>query len=177
MSSNPLPERLRALPAYTPPPGGWRRLDERLNARRRNYAVAGGGFALAASVLVAVGLVGLRPDPAPQGAPGSRGALVASAEPARAPETSPAVAQLIGRSQALERQLASARTQVAVWNTGRDNRALWLETELRRVDARLAFAEPKDAEALWDRRVQLMNALVNLHETEAPALQYASYQY
>jgi hypothetical protein len=171
---NPLPERLRALPAHTPPPGGWRRLDERLSARRRNYAVAGGGFALAASVLVAVGLVGLRPDPAPK----ADYTPVASAEPARrAPEISPAVAQLIGRSQALERQLASVRPQVAVWNTGRDNRAMLLETELRRVDAQLAFGEPKAAEALWDRRVRLMHALVELHETEAPALQYASYQY
>jgi len=171
---NPLPERLRALPAHVPPPGGWRRLDERLNARRRNYAVAGGGFALAASVLVAVGLVSLRPDPAPK----ADSMTVASAEPARrAPGISPAVAQLIGRSQALERQLASVRPQVAVWNTGRDNRALLLETELRRVDAQLAFGEPKAAEALWDRRVRLMRALVELHETEAPALQYASYQY
>lgn len=178
MSYNPLPERLRALPAHTPPPGGWRRMDERLNARRRNQAVAGGGFALAASVLVAVGLVGLRPHPAPQAAPAADNTLVASAEPARrAPELAPAVAQLIGRSQALERQLASVRPQVAVWNTGRDNRALRLETELRRVDAQLDFAEPKAAEALWNRRVLLMKALVDLHETEAPALQYASYQY
>jgi hypothetical protein len=87
------------------------------------------------------------------------------------------MAQLIGRSQALERELAYVRPQVAVWNTGRDNRARLLETELRRVDEQLDFAEPQAAEALWRRRVMLMNALVELHETEAPALQYASYQY
>ena len=177
MNPGPLPERLRALPALAPPPGGWRQMDQRLNARRRNYAIAGGGFALAASVLVAVGLVGLRPEPAPQVAPGAS-AIVAAAEPQRrAPELSPALAQLIGRSQALERELAHVRPQVAVWNTGRDNRAMLLETELRRVDGQLAFAESQDAEALWRRRVMLMNALVELHEAEAPALQYASYQY
>lgn len=170
MNPNPLPERLRALPAFTPPPGGWQRLDARLNARRRNYAMAGGGFALAASVLVAVGLAGLRPETAaPLPAPAVTTAAVSQA--------SPALEQLISRSQALERQLASARPQVAVWNTGRDTRAALLERELRRVDAQLNFAEPASAEALWSRRVTLMNALVELHETEAPALQYASYQY
>jgi hypothetical protein len=174
MNPNPLPERLRALPAFTPPPGGLADLNRRLHARRRNVVVAGGGFALAASVLVAVGLVGLRPETivAPIGAPAQT--TVASAERAPLP---PAVAQLISRSQALERQLAYVRPQVAVWNTGRDTRAMFLETELRRVDQELNFAEADDAEALWRRRVQLMNALVDLHDNEAPALQYASYQY
>ena len=170
MNPNPLPERLRALPAFAPPSGGWSRLDHRLNARRRRYAVAGGGFALAASVLVAVGLVALRPETVPTAAPVSTGSPVSS-------QRSPAVAQLISRSQALERELSSVRPQVAVWNTGRDTRAALLEQELRRVDARLNFAEPDSAEPLWRRRVKLMNALVELHETEAPALQYASYQY
>jgi len=165
MNPNPLPERLRALPAFAPPPGGWSRLSQRLSARRRNYAVAGGGFALAASVLVAVGLVALRPDPAPV----TTGFV--------STRSSPAVEQLITRSQALERELSSVRPQVAVWNTGRDTRAALLEQELRRVDARLNFADPESAEQLWARRVKLMNALVELHETEAPALQYASYQY
>jgi hypothetical protein len=163
---SPLPERLRALPAFTPPPGGWRALDARLNARRRRYAVAGGGFALAASVLVGIGLVSLRPATE---APAAR--TITSAR------SSPAVEQLISRSQALERELSSVRPQVAVWNTGRDTRAALLEQELRRVDAQINFADARSAEPLWRRRVKLMNALVELHETEAPALQYASYQY
>jgi len=172
MNQAPLPERLRALPAYTPPPGGWRRLDERLNARRRRYVMAGGGFALAASVLVAVGLVGLRPDVAPP-APIAATPSVATVSA----RSSPAVEELITRSQALERELSSVRPQVAVWNTSRDTRAALLERELRRVDARINFADDETREQLWRRRVQLMNALVELHETEAPALQYASYQY
>jgi len=94
---------------------------------------------------------------------------------------SQAVQQLISRSQSLERELSSLRPQVPVWNTGRDSRALLLETELRRVDEQLNFPESdeKASEQLWRRRVRLMNALVELHETEneAPALQYASYQY
>ncbi|MGH8441975.1 MAG: hypothetical protein ACRETF_03615 [Nevskiaceae bacterium] len=148
-------------------------MNARLTARRRRFAVAGGGFALAASVLVGIGLVGLRPETTPP--PADRPAVVATA-PAAA-RVSPAVQQLISRSQALERELSAARPQVAVWNTSRDTRAALLEQELRRVDAQINFADSESAEQLWRYRVKLMNALVELHEPEAPALQYASYQY
>ena len=47
-----LGERLRALPSFTPPPGGWARLQARRHAARRRFAMAGGGLALAASLLV-----------------------------------------------------------------------------------------------------------------------------
>lgn len=175
MNHEPLSERLRALPSFTPPAGGWNAMNARLAARRRNYAMAGGGFALAASILVAVGLLAIRPDAVPQAQkPGGQTVVV------MAPEVSPELRRLISRSQALERELSSLRPQVAVWNTGRDSRAMLLETELRRVDGQLNFTEePEAAEALWRRRVQLMHALVRLHDTEseAPALQYASYQY
>ena len=159
-----LAERLRALPAYTPPSGGWMRLDARLAARRRRYAMAGGGFALAASVLVAVGLVGLRPDrtSSPDAA-------------ARAPSAQ--VAQLISRSQTLERELAYARPQTVVWSSGREARAAALEQKVRVIDAQLNYAHSDSAERLWRDRVRVMNALVELHQPQAPALQYASYQY
>jgi len=174
MNPSALPERLRALSRHTPPAGGWNDLNRRMAARRRNFAVAGGGFALAASVLVAVTLIGLRPDVAP---PSGQSAQPQAGRATAVAQVSPELAQLIARSQALERQLSSVRPQVAVWNTGRDQRATLLETELRRVDAQINFAGTGDAEALWRRRVMLMNALVDLHQTEAPALQYASYEY
>lgn len=170
ISQNPsslpsLPERLRALPSFDPPAGGWTRLSQRMLLRRRRYAQAGGGLALAASLLLAIGLVGLRPESTPQ----SR--VSASSQ------SSTAVAQLINRSQLLEHRLAQARPQVAVWDSGRADRAALLETRLRQVDAQLNFADPKTAEQLWRNRVELMNAMVELHEPQAPALQYASYQY
>ena len=159
-----LAERLRALPAYTPPPGGWNRLSARLAARRRRFAMAGGGFALAASVLVGVGLGALRQGPAP--AP-------ATAATAQSQE----VAQLISRSQTLERELSSARPQAVVWSTGRSERAAELERSLRIIDAQLNYARPDSAERLWRERVRAMNALVALHKPQGPALQYASYEY
>jgi len=162
-----LAERLRALPAFAPPPGGWERLNRRRHAQRRRYVAAGGGLALAASLLVAIGLVGLKPDRAPA----LGGGLAAT------PAAKREVAQLISRSQNLERELSSARPQVAVWNSGQDARATLLEQRLRLIDAQLNVARPDSAERLWRERVRVMNALVDLHQTEAPALQYASYQY
>lgn len=165
-----LGERLRALPSFAPPPGGWARLEARRHARRRRYAMAGGGLALAASVLVAIGVVALRPDFAPPRA--------GSAATARAPAARQEVAQLISRSQSLERALSTARPQVAVWSSGREARATLLEQRLRVIDAQLNVADSDSAERqLWRERVKVMNALVDLHQTEAPALQYASYQY
>lgn len=166
-----LGERLRALPSFTAPPGGWARLERRrADSRRRRYAAAGGGLALAASVLVAVGLVALRPEPTPTF--GGSFAVVAG-NPAARHE----VAQLISRSQSLERELQSARPQVAVWSSGRDVRARMIEQRLRVIDAQLNVADSAAAQRLWHDRVKLMNALVELHQPQEPALQYASYQY
>ena len=88
------------------------------------------------------------------------------------------MAQLISRSQNLERQLRRARPQVAVWGSGRDASATLLERRLRVIDAQLNVADSDAAaQRLWRERVQVMDALVDLHDSEAPALQYASYQY
>lgn len=165
-----LSERLRALPAFTPPPGGWARLNHRRQQVRRRYAMAGGGLAMAASVLVAIGLFAVNPNPPAGGSFGG-----GFAQP---PAAKREVAQLISRSQNLERQLSSARPQVAVWGSGQDTRARMIEQRLRVVDAQInATDDAALSERLWRERVRLMNALVDLHETEEPALQYASYQY
>jgi hypothetical protein len=158
---------VRALPAYQPPALGWNRLQARMQARRRRYAAAGGGLALAASLLVAVGMVGLKPEVAPPADTTVRATAVQA----------PAVAQLISRSQNLEQQLAYARPQTVVWNSRRDTRAALLEQRLRMVDTQLNYADSDSAERLWRDRVKLMNALVELHQPEEPALHYASYQY
>jgi len=164
-----LSERLRALPNFTPPPGGWARIERRRQARRLRYGAAGTGLALAASVLVAVSLLAVKPDPVP--ALGGSGFAAGAAQKRE-------VAQLISRSQNLERELSRARPQVAVWSSGRETRADLIEQRLRVVDAQLNLpTDPNSAERLWRTRVKLMKALVELHESEAPALQYASYQY
>lgn len=165
-----LPERLRALPDCEAPAGGWQILSARMAARRHRWISAGGGLALAASVLVAVGVGTLRPL-----------TEVVGPAPATVITAPPELARLIGRSQRLESQLRQARPQVAVWDSERARRANLLERELSLLDARLTYArggsDPDEVQKLWRTRVQLMNVLVDLHQNEAPALQYASYQY
>lgn len=166
-----LPEKLRALPDYEPPSGGWEQLSARLDARRRGWFATGGGLAMAASVLVAVGLAGLKPLSTTGPSTTAPAVQVASA-----PQTQ--VAQLIRTSQQLESQLREARPQVRVWNASRAQRAAMLEQELSRVDAQLGYAtHTSDRQQLWNLRVRLMNALLDLHQNQAPALHYASYQY
>lgn len=172
-----LPDRLRALPSFEPPAGGWQRLTARRQARRRGWLAAGSSLALAASVMLAVGLGALRPltdASAPATAP--RAATLAAA-PAAASE----LGQLIYTSQALESRLRQARPQAAAWDSRRARQAEWLEQELARIDAGLAYArasgDDDTARQLWRARVQRLDALVALHQDEAPALKYASYHY
>ena len=169
-----LPARLKALPSYAPPSSGWQDLASRLAARRRRFYAMGSGLALAASVVVAVSVVLIKPVQQPIRQPGAAPAPVASSS------GTTQVAQLIDRSQALERELSSARPQVVVWNSGRETRAAALEQRLRMVDAQLNYsADSESAESLWRERVRLMNALVDLHkpQSQAPGLMYASFQY
>lgn len=169
-----LPARLKALPGFSPPASGWNDLASRMQARRRRFVAMSGSLALAASVVVAVSAVLLRPALQPPQQPAAV-APVATAKPASA--GSQQVAQLIDRSQALERELSSARPQVVVWNSSRETRAAALEQRLRMIDAQLNYADSDSAETLWRDRVKLMNALVQLHRPQDPALMYASYQY
>jgi hypothetical protein len=64
-----------------------------------------------------------------------------------------------------------------VWSSGREARAAALERKVRLIDQQLNYARPDSAERLWRDRVRTMNALVELHQPQGPALQYASYQY
>lgn len=166
-----LPSRLRALPGFTPPAGGWSRLSRRLDARRRRFIATTTGLAMAASLLAAVGVVLLQPQAptAPQpGAPVMTAAATPSATDLR---------ELIRASQRLEQRLARARPEVAVWDSSRARTVESLESSLRLVDSQIVYAGDRDAERLWRERVELMDALVSTHESQAPALHYASYQY
>lgn len=169
---NSLPARLRALRDFDPPPGGWERLQARTRARRR-YAYAGGGLALAASVLfgvaVSLGIGVQKPQPA---AP--------AIETAQAAASNADISRLINTSQQLEQRLARVRPEVAVWDSSREARASELEHGVMAIDAELNYASDRaTTETLWRNRVQLMNALVDLHKPRPrePALMYASYQY
>jgi|GEM_PF-2489759 hypothetical protein len=152
-----LGERLRALPEPLPPSAGWAamqaRMDRQTRQRRHRFAA---GFAMAASLLVAVALLWPALPP---------GEIIESP-----PQSE--LARLIGESGVLERELAAARPRVVVWDSRREARVEALQRDLTLVDVQLnhvdAGHQPGQAEALWQRRVALMSQLVNLHEAATP---------
>src|SRR5205085_2193290 len=90
-----LPARLKALPSYAPPSSGWQDLASRMAAKRRRFYAVSSSLALAASVVVAVSVMLIKPVGQPGVAP----------VPAASSSGTTEVAQLIDRSQALEREL------------------------------------------------------------------------
>ncbi|HUP93189.1 MAG TPA: hypothetical protein VM074_13155 [Solimonas sp.] len=158
---NTLKERLQQLPDHDPPPGGWEALQRRLptapgrSRRRAMYS----GFALAASLALALGLALLRPGPD-------------ATAPASAAD--PELVQLMQQSRTLEANLAQLKPQVSVWSSGLAADSARLENDLAVVDLQLNYAEePAGARRLWQNRVQLMSQLVQTHRQAA--LQPASY--
>lgn len=152
-----LSNKLRALPDFEPPVGGWTRLQQRLErpARARPSLPA---FALAASVALAVGLAVLMPTPPRQGQP----------PPGQPAQRSVGIEQLMQRSRQLEAELAAVRSDVPVWDGRLAARTAALESGLQLVDLQLSYSEPErspeQARRLWSDRVRLMDALVQTHE-------------
>lgn len=163
---NDLSRSLRELPELPPPAGGWARLSQRLDKRqallrRGRWA---GGLALAASaVLAALNLSVAPPTPTP---------VIPVATPANA------VAGLMQQSQALEQRLAVLKSEAGVWSGALARDAAGLQRDVALLDVQLsdlAFdpgADQRAAEALWQRRVSLLNRLVSAHE--APTLMPAT---
>jgi hypothetical protein len=150
-----LPDRLRELPDFDPPAGGWMRLTERLERPAARYRPLL-PLALAASISLALGLAALLPTSAPD-------------VPAPTPSKSATqVAALMQQSQVLEARLQSVRPQVMVWNGALADTAAHLKSDLAVVDLQLAYAGPKAnpqaVQRLWQDRVALMSRLVQTHE-------------
>lgn len=144
---NPIAEQLRNLPDFEPPEDGWSRLQRRLPSPRRRGRRVAGGFALAASLLIAVGAL-LAPQTGRIAGPGGDLELE----------------RLVRRSQALERDLARLRPQVAVWDQPHATAVQSIENRLAVVDLQLNYAEPASARRLWRDRVALMSTLVQTHQ-------------
>lgn len=158
-----LAQDLRALPDCEPPAGGWVELQRRQKLRRRRqFTNRMGGFAIAASLVLAVALPRVSPEPEP-----------IIEQPAEYSE----LARLMQRSTVLEQQLASARPKVRRWSGAQAVRVSQLQQGLSLIDYQINFAEPDEARRLWRERVELMDALVELHARPAPVLVQAAYQY
>lgn len=139
--------RLRALPLFEPPAGGWNALERR---RRRSAQRRLTGWALAASVLVAAVTAGWQLHG------------TGAASPVN-------VAALESQSRALAQALQQERQQSAVWDSDRAQRTAELESRLALVDLQIGYADPKSAAELWQDRLSLMSALVETHRTDGAA--------
>lgn len=151
---NDLSERLRALPLQEPPPGGWTRLQRRLDTPRRLRRPALAVLSMAASLLLAVGLFFL---------PALTGRDAGIAPTPQATE----LAALMQRSRELEFDLNRLRPEVDVWDGNLAARSAQLERGLSVVDLQLNHtqpeARPEQARKLWQSRVDLMSQLVQTH--------------
>lgn len=143
---NPLSEQLRALPAHEPPVAGWSALQRRMRVQRRRTQARYAGFAVAASLLLTLGLLLWQPRPALES------------------HDSPQLAQLIERSSELEHALVQLRPQARRWDAGLVRSASAIQDQLALVDLQLNYAEDAGAERLWQNRVSLMSQLVQTHE-------------
>lgn len=160
---NALTEKLKSLPEFEPPAGGWPALQRRMDAQRRERRRYYGGFALAASLLLAVGVGVLLPH-----APQLPLAGTTETQQVAAAATTREVDQLKQRSRELERNLAQVQPQVQVWDNRLASETAGLERDLMLVDLQINHArEPDSARRLWRNRVALMSQLVQTHRQAA----------
>lgn len=150
--------RLRALPSLRPARDNWSRVRDRVEADRRRVLFRRGalvGLAAAATLLLAVLL---RP--------------VSSVLPA-----STEVAEVRSRSNQLEQFLQAYDADSRVTNGRTARLAVDLEDRIALVDRQLEAAQLLEARQrdpamlqLWRQRVGLLDALVDVHLTQASAV-------
>jgi hypothetical protein len=154
--------KLRELPELASPPGVWERVLEGVGARaaarrfRRRCAVA-------AAVIVAVAAVPLT-YVATRDAPPPTLSIIAL-NPTRVAWDESSYAPLILESARLERLLAEMPAPRPLVVGATAGTIVGLEDRIAYVDAQLSYAAARDLappyrRALWDERVELMNALV-----------------
>lgn len=160
--------RLRALPALRPSRDQWPAMQARLAGeaaarRRRRAAVsAAGGLAIAASFAGAFLIAGAPEPEATVAPPAAQVAVTEELEDTKA------------RSQALESAIQQYGAGPRVVDGRTDRLAEELEDRIAEVDRRLDMTELSEAAAreaqllrLWQERVGLLDALVDVHVTRA----------
>ena len=167
-------DALRALPAFDPPTGTWEKIAAASDGHWRSrwhWPLRG---AIAASVAVAAIVFVMRPPltpemplpsttvsevPAPNSGDGLTRRLV-----------TPTYASLVAESARLERQLNQIGYQPRLMNAGTAATIADLEDKIEWIDAQLMYARalhPRQTEALWQNRVDLMNALLKVRYAHA----------
>ncbi len=172
---------LRALPRLNPPPGVWPQIEGRLMRQRDEQPPVSRPAsqhwplraAIAASVAVAaVWIVGRVPE-APLPDTAAPATIVADQPAGRGPLLgTPAYASLVAESARLERALDGLSNRPRVVRVGTAATIAELEDRIAWIDDRLTLARSlglssQEAQALYRQRVELLNALVQVHYADA----------
>lgn len=158
------PLNLSGLPMVSPPSDGWpgiRAELERKRSRERLARYAGSALAVAAAVVLTVGVIARQPESAPAPAAGPDLAQEQVPDPAPKQET---LGSLIQLSQQLETRLRSIRSEFGGLPTGSLVYQVELEDLIVQVDEELSM-NPESLQ-LWSHRVNLLLDLSRLYENQ-----------
>lgn len=153
------PLNLSSLPLATPPSDDWPLIRAALvkHQRRRRIARYTGGLAVAAALMLAVGLFVHQPGPGPATTPD----IALATEPEAAPRT---LDSLIALSQQLETRVRSFRADVGGMPTNSLIYQVELEDLIAQVDDELSIRP--DSLELWSQRVNLLLDLSQLYQNQ-----------
>ncbi|MCH7507561.1 MAG: hypothetical protein IID60_09690 [Proteobacteria bacterium] len=163
------PLNLGSLPLVSPPGDDWPIIEAALrkqNSRRRIVALTGSTLAIAAAVILVVGVFVYRPYGIPAGTSGSQQQQTTQVESPVAsdgPKTS-TLDSLIALSQQLESNLRKIRSRVGVMPTSSVIYQIELEDLVAQVDEELSMRP--DSMNLWSQRINLMLDLTQLYQNE-----------
>lgn len=182
-----LRETLRELPEIEPPADGWARIAASLvQPPRAPRAAARHGVATAAVatlVVVAAGALLLRTDPPardPPSTPTERSSSAFDPAVTLAPDVRAAAGDyrsLVAESARLERLLMQLPRQRGIRPAGTASTIAGLEDQIAWIDALMSESAALGSDgayrqALWQERVTVMNALLDVRYAQAPAWVY-----
>ncbi len=163
------PLNLGSLPLVAPPPDDWPIIEAALRkqkSRQRIVALAGSTLAIAATVILVVGVFVYRPYGIPAGTSGSQQQQTTQVEnpvSSDGPQTN-TLDSLIALSQQLESNLRNFRSQVNVMPTSSVIYQVELEDLVAQVDEELSMRP--DSMDLWSQRINLLLDLSQLYQNE-----------
>ncbi len=163
------PLKLASLPLVSPPADDWPMIEAALHkqrSRKQIVTLAGSALAIAATVILAVGVFVYRPHGTPASTSDSRQlqtAQVINPVLADDPQTDTLDA-LIALSQQLETNLRAIRLQTGMMPTSSVIYQVELEDLVAQVDEELS--RRPDSMDLWSQRINLMLDLSQLYQNE-----------
>lgn len=162
---------LQSLPSLEPPSGMWEKIaDASFGSSKSTWEWPLRGM-IAATVAVAAILVVMRSPWVPEFNATVPKTTIKVADTSLTQQLATSTyASLVAESEGLERQLSQIGYQPRLISAGTTSTIVSLEDEIALVDAQLMYArtlQPMQTEALWESRVGLMDALVNVRYTHS----------